>query len=97
MADASSYGWPSLVAPISGAILALTWGTAYVLRVPATIAAFVQRENARVINALTSKGAVNPMDAFGEDWAFGFCSKEEPSGCRAVYDTVENQSRNQAV
>jgi hypothetical protein len=86
------YGTPALVTPQSGVVLAVAWGTSYLIRVPPLASAKAIQLSAEIVRALTPKGAINPSEAFGEEWVYGLCREEEIEWCRGVYAEKEGQS-----
>lgn len=83
------YGSPALVAPKSGSILAVAWGTSYILRVPPTVAAAVAQAQEAFVRRIVKKGNVDVSLEFGREWVFGTDAAEETQWCRQVFDAAE--------
>jgi hypothetical protein len=82
---------PHLLVPIySSVILAVVLGMAYMLRVPADVAeALLQSPKMRwYIEVKQKAGSPPPHEQFGDGWVWGMAQDEEPSWCRAIYDSV---------
>ena len=83
------FGTPALVAPHSGLILAVAFGTQYALRLPPNVVRVAIASGAKIVTTWTSGGKTNIRELFGADWIFGSWLKEEQMWCRCVYDAAE--------
>lgn len=79
------YGWPALMHPVSGAILALAMGTTYALRLtgPGLSAAFASGAKTVVKGA---DGSTDIRAEYGPDWVFGSWATAEPDWCQQAFD-----------
>ena len=83
------YGTPALVAPRSGIVLAVAFGTQYGLRLLERTVAEALKAGARTVEF---NGKVDIQREFGSDWVFGPWLKREAEWLRAVFRTVEEQA-----
>ena len=80
-ARAIVYGVPSLVAPDSGLLLAQAYGTQYILRIPLSEKAKALKAGAKTLMHWPAGRTSDLKQEYGDDWIFGFWSKEEPRWC----------------
>ena len=83
------YGTPALVAPQSGIVLAVAWGTKYILHLRDETVPLAVKAGAKTMTKWTFGGYMDLTKEFGMNWVFGCWSKEEPEWCRAMYEGVE--------
>jgi len=83
------YGLPSLATPFSGLILAVAWGTNYVMQVPPEVPKVLASTQSDLMSYLISKFALDPSKEFGDTWILGMGLKDEPQWCRVVFDEDE--------
>jgi hypothetical protein len=83
------YGTPALVAPTSGIVLAIAFGTAYALRVPEVAVPAAIEAGATTITRWSGGGQLNVTEQFGSDWIFGRWLKDEPRWCLECFRAVE--------
>lgn len=82
------YGLPALVHPTAGVVLALTYGTAYVLRVPEDTVPAALKAGC-TIERRWSTGATTRLDeTLGPGWVFGNWVKDEAVWLSDVYDPL---------
>jgi len=80
------YGAPALVHPAAGVVIAMAYGTRYVLRIPEE---FFPAALARgcAVEQMWSGGAKTDIGAqFGRGWLFGNWIQEEPQWLFATYE-----------
>ena len=65
------YGGPALVEPRSGLVIALAYGTQYVIRIPQAYRAQALESGCSVEQSWTTGGKTNISETLGEDWVFG--------------------------
>ena len=87
-------GTPALVAPRSGIVLAVAWGTRYILRLTDEAMPLAINAGARTTTKWTFGGSMDVTKEFGNNWVFGHWLKEEPGWCRAMYEGVEKAAGN---
>jgi hypothetical protein len=83
------FGTPALVAPRSGVVLAVAFGTVYCIRLPSKNVRLAIAAGARTVMRFTGAGEIDMQELFGPDWVFGWCLKDETQWCRSVYDAAE--------
>lgn len=83
------YGTPALVTPVSGIVLAVAWGTAYILRLPEDTLTIARQAGTKTVMQWTGGGQTDISKECGADWVFGCWAKEEPQWCRAMYEAVK--------
>ena len=65
------YGGPALVEPGSGVVIALAYGTQYVIRIPREYRAQALEAGCSIEQSWTTGGKTNAAEALGDDWVFG--------------------------
>ena len=84
------HGTPAAhVAPRSGIVLAVAWGTQYILRLSEETMPLAIKAGAKTTTKWTFGGSMDVAREFGNNWVFGHWLKEEPMWCRSVYQQVE--------
>jgi hypothetical protein len=83
------YGTPSLVDPRSGVVLAMAYGTAYVIRVPERMLDGAYQAGCRTERSWTSGGTTCIAEEFGRGWVFGAWAKEEIEWLREVFADLQ--------
>ena len=72
------YGTPALVNPNNGAILALAYGTAYVIKIPENKVSAALACGCKAEQAWAGGAKTNVAELFGTGWLFGgWCSDEK--------------------
>jgi hypothetical protein len=84
------YGLPGLVTPTSGIILALAWGTNYILRVPKSAVAAALSANPDYMKYRISSFGVDPTAEFADDLILGSGIDFEPKWCLDAYTAYES-------
>ena len=82
------YGFPALLAPSSGVVLAATWAMLYVVRVPYQGLQTALQEGSPY-SAPCNQSGLDVQREFGDSWVLGCYSQDEGDWCRAVYEEVE--------
>lgn len=83
------YGTPALVEPRSGVVIAMAFGTAYALRVPARSIAEALAAGCQAERKWTGGGSTVAREEFGEGWLFGAWVAVEADWLRQCYDELE--------
>ena len=80
-------GTPALVHPGAGVVLALGYGTAYVLRLPLDVLPRALSRGWRVERQWTAEHRTHVEEALGAGWVFGrYTASEERAWLRRTYD-----------
>ena len=84
------FGTPALVAPKSGILLAMGYGTQYIVRLPEKAIAEAIQAGAKTVMKWSSKHITDIQRDYGRDWIFGHWLNKELEWCLAVYKSVED-------
>jgi hypothetical protein len=71
------YGAPALVHPENGVVLALAYGTSYVIRIPAGFVEEALEAGCKIEKRWAGGKRTNLLETFGSDWLFGGWEKQE--------------------
>jgi hypothetical protein len=90
------FGTPGLVAPRSGIVLAVAFGTASVHRIPHSAMYEALRGGAKTTQQWSSGRVADLALDYGDDWIFGTSLPQMTSWLLAVYDAVEQSADGRA-
>jgi hypothetical protein len=79
------YGVPALVHPTAGVILALSYGTAYILRVPEDTVSEALRAGCTMERRWSTGATMRLDETLGPGWVFGNWAKDEAVWLNDVY------------
>jgi hypothetical protein len=82
------YGTPALVHPINGVVLALAYGTAYVIRIPNDILIEAIEAGCKVERRWSNGTTTNIQELLGYGWLFGCWEKKETLWLLATYNDL---------
>ena len=82
------YGTPALVEPRSGVVIAIAFGTAYALRIPARSIADALAAGCQLEQRWTGGGSTVAREEFGEGWLFGAWAATEKEWVRESYEEM---------
>lgn len=80
-------GRPALVHPMAGVVLALAWGTRYVLRLSEETARKAKDKGFKTVHTWSDGTKTDIEYDLGPGWVFGQWSTEEPFLLRESYDS----------
>lgn len=84
-------GTPVLVEPGSGLVLAVCWGTNYLLRVPEGDMEMALKAGCAVAHRWGDGGVTDLTVELGAGWVFGCWAAGEAEWCRAVGESVQRR------
>ena len=84
-------GTPGLIAPQSGVVLALAFGTQYTLRLPGRVVREGAGSSVRTVTTWSTGGQMNIHEEFGPDWIFGSWGSAEEAWCLEAFREAENE------
>lgn len=82
------FGTPALVHPASGVVLALAFGTAYLLHLPGELAAEAMASGCRTVERWSDGTETDFAEVFGEGWVLGGWKDEEAGWVTAASRAV---------
>lgn len=85
------YGTPALVDPRSGVVLAMAYGTAYVIRVPESLLEAAYKAGCQAERSWTTGGTTRIADEYGHGWVFGAWVQAEAEWLRAVCANLQRK------
>ncbi len=85
------YGTPALVEPISGVVFAMSYGTAYAIRVPTQLIDMAYKAGCKAEKAWTGGGKTIIEEALGYGWVFGAWLDAESQWVIDVYNELKNR------
>ncbi len=88
------YGSPGLVAPRSGVLLAQSFGTQYILRVPHDAMPEALRAGAKTQMTWSNKSVTDLTREYGGDWVFGNYADRLRDWLLEVHNAVEHAGRS---
>jgi hypothetical protein len=80
------YGTPALVQSRSGVVLALAYGTAYVIRIPNDIVSEAIKAGCKIEQTWSGGYKTNVQELLGFGWLFGCWEKEETNWLLTAYN-----------
>ena len=83
------YGTPALVNPTNGEILALAYGTSYVIRVPVEAISAALKAGCKIEQVWAGGSKTNVQELFSKGWVFGGWSKDEESWILSGYNNLQ--------
>ncbi|MBC7815658.1 MAG: hypothetical protein IAG10_02030 [Planctomycetaceae bacterium] len=82
------FGSPALVDPENGIVVAVAYGTAYVVRIPVSAVAEAMGLRARTTMQWSFGKPTDIQELFGDDWIFGAWLNQEAAWCRQASQEV---------
>jgi hypothetical protein len=87
------YGTPALVHPKNGVVLALAYGTSYVIRIPVGFVEEALEGGCEIEKTWAVGGGTNLRETFGSGWLFGGWEKEEADWLSGSYNNLSGATQ----
>lgn len=85
-------GRPALVHPMTGIVLAIAWGTRYVLRLSEEMARKARNAGFKTVHTWSDGTKTDIVSDLGPGWIFGQWSTEEPTLLRESYESPHSSA-----